>query len=144
MLPLELAIVTPLRSAGFTKKARSWRRNVDKTIQVINLQKSSFGDRLYVNLGVYVRALGPETSPPHNRCHVQVRLERVADPARQLAVSSAESGTTPAMALIDAVVVDGVAWLDGLSSRDGIRKYLESGGAHKGLVFAIVRQFVAT
>jgi hypothetical protein len=143
MLPLEAAIAPQLKAAGFAKRARNWWRRAGETIHVVNLQKSTFGERLYVNLGVYVTALGPETNPTHNRCHVQARLERVADPARQGAVSSAESDNIPGPALVDAVVVDAVAWFDSLSSQEGIRRYLESGGASKGLVLANVRQLVS-
>ena len=143
MLPLEAAIAPQLKSAGFAKKARTWWRRTGETIHVLNLQKSSFGERLYVNLGVYLTALGAESSPPHNRCHVQARLECVADPAREAAIASAESDKTPAPALVEAVVADGVAWFDTLHSQEGIRSYLESGGASKCLVLAAVRQLVS-
>ena len=143
MLPLEAAIAPQLKVAGFRKKARTWWRNVDEAIQVVNLQKSPYGERLYVNLGVYLTRLGPETSPPENRCHVQARLERVADPARWAAISSAEVGAAPPQSLLDAVLVDGLAWLNDLSTLAGIRKYIESRGTGKGLVIATVRQLVS-
>lgn len=143
MLPLEAAIAPGLKAAGFSRKARTWWRRAGETIHVVNLQKSAFGERLYVNLGVYVTVLGPEASPPHNRCHVQVRLERIVDPARAAVVSSARPCETPPPALIDAVTMDGVAWFDSLSSQEGIRRYIATGGANKGLVFATVRQLVS-
>jgi hypothetical protein len=143
MLSLEAAIAPQLKAAGFRKKARTWWRNVDEAIQVVNLQKSPYGERLYVNLGIYVTRLGSETSPPENRCHVQARLERVTDPARLAAISSAEAGAAPPQLLLDALLVDGLAWLDDLSTLAGIRKYIESGGTSKSLVQATVRQLVS-
>jgi hypothetical protein len=143
MLPLAAVIAPQLKAAGFRKKARTWWRHGDETIQVVNLQKSPYGERLYVNLGVYVTQLGSETSPPENRCHVQARLERVADSSRLAAISSAEADATPTQPLVEAILVDGLAWLDGLSTLAGIRQYIESGGTSKGLVLATVRQLVS-
>jgi hypothetical protein len=134
MLPLELAIALQLKNAGFRKKVRTWWRQVDEVIQVVNLQKSPYGERLYVNLGIYVTRLGSESSPAENRCHVQARLDRVVDPSRRQAVASAEAGATPAPPLLEAILVDGLTWLDDLSTLAGLRKYLESGGADKGLL----------
>lgn len=42
------------------------------------------------------------------------------------------TGTTP--------LVDGLAWLESVSTLTGIKSYLASGGASKGLVFASVRE----
>jgi hypothetical protein len=66
MLALEGLIAPPLKALGFKKRARTWWRHRDATIQVLNLQKSSFGERLYVKLGVYVKALGAEGFPLSN------------------------------------------------------------------------------
>jgi hypothetical protein len=143
MLPLEASVAPQLKVAGFKKKARTWWRDVGETIQVINLQKSAFGERLYVNLGAYVKALGADRQPPHHRCHIQVRLERIADPTRAAAVSMAASDRAD-NELIDAIVLDGVAWLDRLSSKGGIREYVASGGASRGMVLGTVRQLIST
>ncbi len=144
MLPLEVLVAPQLKAAGFTKKSRTWWRDAGETVQVLNLQKSSFGERLYVNLGVYIKPLGTEHRPPHNRCHLQARLERVATPSRAAAVLRAESAQQPDSALVEAITLDGVAWLDRLSSKDGIRNYINSGGAKIGMVFGTVHQFIST
>ena len=143
MLPLEVAIAPSLKSAGFKKKARTWWRSRAAVIQVINIQKSAYGERLYINLGIYVKQFGTEQTPPENRCHVQARLERVSDPARQPDVERAASSTVPSAALVEAILTDGLAWLDRLSTLQGIRSYLEHGGANKGLVLAAVRKLAA-
>ena len=49
----------------------------------------------------------------------------------------------PTSALVDAVLIDGLAWFDRLSTLAGIRRYIESGGANNGLVFASAREIVA-
>ena len=143
MLALEGLIAPPLKALGFKKRARTWWRHRDETIQVLNLQKSSFGERLYVNLGVYVKALETEEFPPEQRCHVQVRLERVVPEERSLSVASADSITDPKPELISAVLEDGLGWLDQVATYRGLREYIASGGAGKGMVFANLRELLA-
>ncbi len=143
MLALESRIAPTLKALGFKKKSRTWWRHRDQTIQVLNLQKSSFGERLYVNLGVYVKALGTEDFPPEQRCHVQARLDQVALPERTLIVASADSIGDPTPELISAVLDDGIGWLDKVATYDGLREYIGSGGTKKGLVFATVRELLA-
>jgi Domain of unknown function (DUF4304) len=141
MLPLESAIAPELKAAGFRKKGRTWWRERAEVIQVVNLQKSSFGDQLYINLGVYLKRLGTETAPPQNRCHIGVRCERIAK-HRHMEIAAATSPGQPSENLVSAVLSDGVTWLESVSTLTGIKEYLAAGGASKGLVFASVRQLL--
>ena len=140
MFPLESAIAPGMKALGFRKKARNWWRTNDYAIQVLNLQKSQFGEQLYVNVAVYLSQLGNETSPPHNRCHVQARLEAIVDSKYWNEIVTAESETYPSPALLEAVLKGGIAWLDRLSTPDGVRAYLNEGGEKKGLAFGSVRK----
>jgi len=63
-----------LKELGFKKSGLNWRRSTADAIHVFNVQKSQWGPEFYVNLGVYLVALGPEEKPPHNRCQVRQRL----------------------------------------------------------------------
>jgi Domain of unknown function (DUF4304) len=141
MLPLESAIAPELKARGFKKKGRTWWRDGDVVIQVLNLQQSPFGDQLYVNLGVYLKRLGSEAMPAVNRCHIGVRLDRAAN--HHAEVASATVNAPPGAAMLSAVLVDGIAWFESVSTIAGIRSYLASGGASKGLVFASVRELAA-
>ncbi len=143
MIPLEASIAPALKASGFRKKAKTSWRHCPEVIQVLNLQKSPYGDNLYINLGVYVRSLGAEQYPPENRCHVQIRLEWVAHSEREQCVVAANSNEVPTQALIDAVLIDGIAWLCNLATLTGIRRHLESSGSKKGLVFHEVPNLVA-
>ena len=142
MFPLESAIALGMKSLGFRKKARNWWRTNDYAVQVLNLQKSQFGEQLYVNVAVYLSDLGNETNPPHNRCHIQARLERIVDAKYWNDIVVAESATPPSPALVEAVLTGGVAWLERVSTPDGIRAYLKEGGERNGLVFGPVRNLV--
>lgn len=143
MLPLEEAIAPSLKANGFKKKAKTWWRQSPDVIHVLNLQKSSYGDMLYVNLGIYLKALGEELTPPENRCHVRVRLERVARAERVGSVVAASASEQPSQQLLDALLTDGVSWLNALSTHAGIRQYLEAGGSSKGLVLREVANLIA-
>ena len=71
------------RDAGFEKKSGSWYRRGDEVIAVSNLQKSQYGPRYYVNQGFWLRQLDEERYPTPNKCHVQLRLERLLPAAEQ-------------------------------------------------------------
>jgi hypothetical protein len=61
--------------AGFVKKSGSWYRASDEVITVLNLQKSQYGLSCYVNIAFCLRALGAETFPQEQKCHIRFRLE---------------------------------------------------------------------
>jgi len=143
MLPLSAQIAQPLKALGFTKKSNTWWRQSQDAVQVLNIQKSPFGERIYVNLGIYLKALGTETTPPERRCHVQERLEHIADPGLWNEIASAAADTEPTPALIAAVAQDGCGWLSRLSTLAGIREYIESDASKSALVFASVRELVS-
>jgi len=143
MLPLSARIAPPLKALGFTKKSNNWWKQGPETVQVLNIQKSPDGERIYVNLGVYLKALGTEITPPERRCHIQERLEYVADPARWNEIAGAVADAEPTPALIAAVLEDGCAWLNRLSTLAGIRDYIATDASRNTLVVASVRKLLA-
>lgn len=143
MLPLSAHIAQPLKALGFTKKSNNWWRQSQDAVQVLSIQKSPFGERIYVNLGIYLKALGNETAPPERRCHVQVRLEQIADPGLWNEISSAAANVAPTPALVAAVVQDGCGWLSRLSTLAGVRDYVLSDASRNALVFASVKKLLS-
>jgi len=68
-----------LKVLGFKKQRLNWRMDLGSSIAVLNVQVSPWGDRsYYINAGIYLKAIGDESNPTHNRCHVQQRLEHGA------------------------------------------------------------------
>ena len=67
------------RDAGLEKKAGSWYRRGQETITVIDLQKSNYGLRYYVNIGVWMLGVEPATFPTENRCHIRTRIDPAVD-----------------------------------------------------------------
>ena len=143
MLALSAQIAQPLKVLGFTKKSHNWWRQSQDAVQMLNIQKSSFGERIYVNLGIYLKALGTETTPPERRCHIQVRLEQIADPGLWNEIASAAGDAEPTPALVTAVVEDGAGWLGRLSTLAGVRDFIESDASKNALVFASVRELLS-
>lgn len=66
-----------LSNAGFSRKGSSWFLDGPDAILVLNLQKSDFDEKFYINLGIWLKALGEAEYPRENACHVQVRLTSV-------------------------------------------------------------------
>jgi hypothetical protein len=114
----KVAIGPLLKSHRFKKSGATWRREQAESIAVFNVQKSSWGGgTYYLNLGVYFRAIGTESAPTENRCHVQVRLE-VAEPS--------------------AVAAEAISWFDSRSTLADARVLAEA-DSKKGLVFKELR-----
>jgi hypothetical protein len=66
-----------LKVVGFARKGHSWFKNGGDSTVVLNLQKSDFDAKYYVNLGVWLKALGHVAFPSENECHIQARLTSV-------------------------------------------------------------------
>ena len=65
-----------LKAAGFRKSSRqTWHLQKDEVVLVVNIQGSQWGNQAYVNLAVYLRALGGEVQPSLSHCHILQRLE---------------------------------------------------------------------
>ena len=130
---LEQVVARVLKPLGFTKRAATWHRDGEALIAVLNLQKSQWSEDLYLNLGVYLKALGDETRPPESRCHVRCRAATI------------KGQQTPRDAAGLAALVDEVArpWLDALSTPQGVAAFLASDRAGACLIDARAREVLS-
>lgn len=64
-----------MKERRFRKSGPTWHRDQQELIQVVNIQKSQWGDQFYINLGIYLKKLGTETRPTHYRCHIRFRID---------------------------------------------------------------------
>jgi hypothetical protein len=71
-----------LKRAGFQKKGEGWFKETDDAVLVANLQKSNFGAQYYVNLAIWLKALGEVRFPKEYQCHIRIRASAL-DPERQ-------------------------------------------------------------
>jgi hypothetical protein len=73
------AIAPTLKRRGFKKKDATWHRVQGGFIQTFNVQGSQWSKSFYLNLGLYISALGEKTTPPEYHCHIRNRVGDVAD-----------------------------------------------------------------
>lgn len=74
---LESVFGAPLSVQGFKKKASTWYRQLEGILQVVNLQKSSWGMQFYVNLCFVPAGMEIEgmPTPKQHKCPIWIRLE---------------------------------------------------------------------
>lgn len=65
------------RAAGFTKRSGIWCRRQRETIAVLELQKSQYGPQYFVNVALWLLALGNAECPREHACHLRSRLTRL-------------------------------------------------------------------
>lgn len=66
-----------MKSIGFSRTAGSWYRTGEDVVTVVQLQKSQYGVQYYVNVAVWLLALGAAKAPKEQTCHVRTRLSRL-------------------------------------------------------------------
>jgi len=80
------AALSPLfKQNGYRKRALTWHKPCSDAILVFHAEKNRWGANDYTfHLGIYLSTLGPEVTPPHYRCQVQVRLNRLVPDTGEL------------------------------------------------------------
>ncbi|WP_457150720.1 DUF4304 domain-containing protein, partial [Mesorhizobium sp. P5_C1] len=74
---LESLLNKDLSANGFKKKSATWYRQDAGALQVVNLQKSNFGLRFYVNIGCVPNGMSVEglPTPKEYDCPIKIRLD---------------------------------------------------------------------
>jgi hypothetical protein len=78
------ALAAPLKTVGYRKEGRTWRRRTDESILVVNVQASQWNEqskgKFTLNVGVYFPALAEQLAiypvtdkPTENECHFRNR-----------------------------------------------------------------------
>lgn len=70
--PVKLALAR-LKESDFKKRSSTWELRNAETLFVINLQKSQYGLLYFINVGVWLRALGEAAFPRTELCHLHAR-----------------------------------------------------------------------
>lgn len=68
-----------MKAHNFVKSSGTWSRNSDDVITVVELQKSQYSARYYVNLALWLKPLGQNSNPKEQNCQIRTRLETVLD-----------------------------------------------------------------
>ena len=65
------------KQKGFRKVKTTWRKTTDELIYVVNIQGSQWSNEdYYINVAIYIKALGTEINPTEYRCHVRSRIDQ--------------------------------------------------------------------
>jgi Domain of unknown function (DUF4304) len=81
---LSTALKQLMRDHDYTKKALTWHKAGAETIRVLNVQQSQWGLQFYINLAIYIRALGSEMLPAESHCHIRMRFNHIVPDASML------------------------------------------------------------
>jgi len=128
------AIDKVLVAEGFRRAGTTWHCDGEETILVLNLQGSMWGRNSYINLAVWLKALGQAKNPKEYICHIRTRLggaklERALD-EEDASLSEEER----VRAISSAVKTRGLKFLKGCATVAGIRKMQRSGKLNNALV----------
>jgi hypothetical protein len=95
------------KSHGYSKKSGSWYRRQVETIAVLDLQRSDYSHAYYVNVALWLLALGDTTAPKEHTCHVRTRASRLVDDeqALELALDMTKPVAARASLIVDALTV---------------------------------------
>lgn len=130
-----------LKSGGFTNKGQSWYLDGRDSIVVLNLQKSDFDEKYYVNLGVWLKSLDAVPFPSENKCHIQARLTalfpehaEIIDLACRIGSSSDEFAK-----FAEFLQVIAMPFCHGCLRAEDLRSKIEAGDFKRALVMKIVK-----
>ncbi len=135
------------RSHGFHKKSGTWYRESEETMLVANLQKSQYSEVYYINIGVWVKALGGNALPKEHQCHIRVRLGSLAGKQSDKALNADDtsvSETERVVLILASIEQFGIPFMIANSSIPGIRNQLDSGNLSKALVHVKVKELVSS
>jgi hypothetical protein len=80
---VQTTVASAMKTLGLAKKGSSWYLHREETILVVELQKSNYGATYFVNVAVWLCALGDSRFPKEWACHIRSRLdELVGNPDR--------------------------------------------------------------
>lgn len=74
---LVLQLKPLFKAEGFKKSKSNWYKLTNDLIFVFNVQASLYSEEYYINVGIYIKALGNESTPPEFRCHIRSRINDI-------------------------------------------------------------------
>lgn len=115
------------KKSGSVKRSGSWYRRGPETIFVLNLQKSQYSIRYYVNIGLWLLELGDVQAPKANHCHVQTRLASIVPESLERHVDELFDLAAPAddierrSEILDLLNTELLPLMDGAGTLEGLR-----------------------
>lgn len=139
-----------LGDLGFKRKGTLWTRSTNDVYQSVEMQKSQFGEQYYINVGLWLIALGSPQSPRDKDMHIRLRADSLFNAfAREKWIRQTdfeqdvadEDRTRELRAMIKDVLVAHLAAWD---SEESIRLALNAGDLSQAFVLAAARTALRT
>ena len=139
------AFSAPLEKAGFTKKGQTWYLDGRDTIVVVNLQKSNYSEDYYVNVGIWLKALGDASFPQVEYCQLNYRMENLFPDQLTLirqGCSLAYSDAELLTGLSDFLAEKFIPFAQSCTDDHHIRELFAQGDLKRGLIFMEARKYL--
>jgi hypothetical protein len=141
-------IETALTWHGFKRVAKNFRMDGKEASIVIGLQKLEYDEQYFINVGIWLAALGQEVPKKVEHTHMYYRLERLFPQWRQVVLEGGQLShpeqPSPANRLAEVIGEVCVPTLVALvTSLDWLRQQFEAGALQGGLIRKEAREFLA-
>ena len=77
-------LTTIFRENCYVSKGQSFYLDGTEAVVVVNMQKSDFDDKYYLNFGVWLKRFGINPFPKENHCHIQARISSLFPDKKEL------------------------------------------------------------
>lgn len=146
--PLRPWLDEVLRPAGFFRKGDSWFRNSTDVIEVVNLQKSQYGDQYYLNYSLWLQALGESSFPTEETCHIRMRVGSIISSTDSLAelldLDSSAADDTRRADIAALLAAEFLPLADSGRTIDGLRALLTGKRLNKAMVHVHARTLLGS
>lgn len=133
-----------VRSHGFKKKGDGWYRiSNENVLSVINIQKSSYDNAVYINIGLTLPSLHEITEPMEHKFHIRGRLATVLPNCKEpihISVSDSTQQLRDIELLASTIEDVVVPLLDSLNSEVALKRFIASESARGFAISQIIRQ----
>lgn len=144
---LARSINDSLRKRGFKRKGAAWYLEGPECTCLLNLQRSQWGNKYYINLGVLVKQLDNIPSPKENQCHLGVRLSQIVRDSTKLErdldfEDFASANEQKVRAVREAIETRAIPFLSSLQTLDGIKHVFREGTISSAFATAKLKKFL--
>jgi hypothetical protein len=143
-------LAADIKARQFRKSGPNWHRDINSLIQVLNIQKSQWGDQFYINVGIYLKDLGNETRPTEYRCHVRCRADALLDGEEYFSFNRLLNFDEPVplaeryKELRRLIAKSALTWFDVNSTKEALARTLQSRGTRGFFILAGVSNCLGT
>lgn len=142
---LKKAFSEVFRDSGFLHQGQSWYLDSTEATVVVNLQKSDYEDKYYLNFGVWLKKLGITSFPKENKCHIQARLSSLFHDAADVferGCSLSEGSEETLEELITFIRLECIPFFRSCLNEINLRAFLMEGRFANALVMKFARDFL--